>query len=126
MKILVAEDNKLNQKIVQYIFQKKGAFITMTNNGSEAVEELAKSRYDILLIDLHMPVLDGYEAAKIIRNELKSTIPIIALTASISPEDMDSCELCGINKCISKPFDQDKLWDIMIDLIVDNRLNNGI
>jgi len=121
LKILVAEDNKLNQKIVNYIFQKKGAVVTMTNNGREAIDALSQSPYDVLILDLHMPVMDGYAAAKVIRTEMNNNIPIIALTASILPDDTDECLKIGINACISKPFDTDKVWDLINNLISANK-----
>ena len=117
--ILIAEDNKLNQKIVYYILQKQNALITLASNGREAVDLLAEKDFDIVLMDLHMPLMDGYAAARSIRTELKKTVPIIALTASISDDDDAQCFKTGMNACISKPFDAERLCMLILKLMKD-------
>jgi CheY-like chemotaxis protein len=119
--ILIAEDNKLNQKIVYYILHKQNAKVTLASNGKEAIDLLLNNPYDILLLDLHMPVMDGYSAARSIRTELKNSIPIIALTASISDEDNGTCLQTGMNACISKPFDSDDLCKLILRLTKNNQ-----
>ena len=82
LKILVAEDNELSQKIANFILQKQGAEIYAAYNGQQAIDLLQKNDYDVILMDLHMPEMGGYEATEYIRNTMQNNIPIIGLTAS--------------------------------------------
>ena len=82
LKILVAEDNELSQKIANFILKKNGAFIDAAYNGQQAIDLLQKNNYDVIIMDLHMPEMGGYEATEYIRKTMKNDIPIIGLTAS--------------------------------------------
>lgn len=103
--ILLAEDNIINQKVARHILTRQGAIVTFANNGKEALEKLEKENYDIVLMDLQMPELNGYETAKIIRQELKKEIPVIALTADAIKGEAEKCLSLGMNGYIPKPFD---------------------
>ena len=107
----------LNQKIANLILHKKGAIVVAALNGKEAVELLQQSNYDLLLMDLHMPEMDGFEAAAFIRTTLKSSIPIVGVTASHWEDDFEACTKIGMNTCISKPFYPDNLCDLIFKLI---------
>ena len=124
VKILVVEDNILNQRIVKIILQKLGAEITAASNGEEAIDLLNKDtdRFDIILMDLNMPVLGGYETAMYIRTKLKSNIPIIALTAdNMKWEENIDFITSGINAGISKPFEIDSFTTLVMKLINERK-----
>ena len=114
LKILVVEDNNMNQIVAKQILHKWNAYVDTVNNGVEAIEILSIKSYDVILMDLQMPLMDGYEATKIIRDEsskvLNHNIPIIALTADAFPEIKRKALECGMNDFISKPFKQDDLF----------------
>ena len=104
--VLVAEDNKINQLVIKKILEKSGFDLFIVENGKLAIEALEKEHFDILLLDLHMPILDGYKTAENIR---KSTleyqnIPIIALTAAAIQDEKAKCKKIGMNDFITKPF----------------------
>jgi PAS domain S-box-containing protein len=107
--VLVAEDNSVNQKLVSILLKKLGCSVEMAANGREAVEKIKAHAYDVLLMDVQMPDLDGIGAAKIIRNEIGSPIPIIALTAYATKEDTEKCLAAGMNDYLVKPIDVHKL-----------------
>jgi len=104
-KILVAEDNLTNQFLIKTILEKHGISTTVASNGIEALKILEKENFDIILMDMRMPQLDGLETTKVIRKEFKnSTTPIIALTANASENDRKLCLEAGMNEFIVKPF----------------------
>ncbi len=108
-KILIVEDNKLNQIVTKSILSKYKFKTQICENGKEATEILKTKQFDIILLDLHMPVMDGYEAAKFIRTNLKIKTPIIALTAAATKDEKNKCLEIGMNEYISKPFNPDEL-----------------
>jgi CheY-like chemotaxis protein len=114
--ILVAEDNLINQKIANYILTKQRASVFSVMNGKEAIDFLRNNQVDIILMDLQMPGIDGFEAARIIRNEIKSNVPIIALTADVYADKKNEYEVVGINACIVKPFDPIVLCELILKL----------
>lgn len=114
--ILLVEDNLLNQKIGKYALAKHHANVTTSESGMEALDLLRRNEFDIVLMDIHMPGIDGYETTRIIRSDLKSTIPVIALTASIADEDEQPTGLEAVNATISKPFDTDDLCALILKL----------
>ena len=116
-KILVADDNKLNQRILIFVLEKNGARVTTASNGVEAVEHLKNEPFDTILMDLHMPEMDGLEASAYIRRELKSSTPIIGLTANNLERDNKMCLDAGMNMCVSKPFEPAELCSIIADVI---------
>lgn len=119
-KILVAEDNTLNQKIATFILNKQGAKVTTVLNGLEAIKELEHNTYDLVLMDLQMPEMDGFETAAYIRNVLKSNVPIIALSASTMENEYQKCIDAGMCTCIIKPLDKDKLTTLIVALTNEN------
>lgn len=117
LKILIAEDNKTNQKILKLILNRFGySEITAVFNGKKALEELNREEYDIVIIDLQMPEMDGLEATR----ELRRTIPIemppyiLALTANASTTDSEACYEAGMHGYLSKPVRQDDLRDEIV------------
>ncbi|MDM8161850.1 PAS domain S-box protein [Labilibaculum sp. K2S] len=106
MRCLLAEDNLINQKVVFHVLKKVGISMDIANNGKEAVEILREKAalYQFVLMDIQMPVMDGYKATIIIREELGLQIPIIAMTASVLKGDRESCLEAGMNDFVPKPF----------------------
>jgi len=111
VRVLVVEDVALNQLLIKIILLDFGFEIDVAGNGKIAIENMQKNDYDIILMDLQMPVMDGFEATAYIRNNLKSQIPIIALTADVTTVDVKKCIAVGMNDYISKPIDEILLFD---------------
>jgi PAS domain S-box-containing protein len=113
VKILLAEDNHLNHLLMESIMTEWGVEMKIAVNGKKAVELLQQERFDLVLMDVHMPEMDGYEASQYIRKNLPeplSQIPIIAITANASEEDRAKCMEAGMMDFISKPFRQEDLF----------------
>jgi CheY-like chemotaxis protein len=112
-KILVVDDVKMNRMVVKIILHKFDVIISEVENGAEAVDYLKDNTCDLILMDLEMPVLNGYYASQMIRKELKSTIPIIALTGNTQKGDREKCFSIGMNDYLSKPFEEEQLLDLV-------------
>lgn len=115
LSILVADDDALNQRLMQLILEREGYLVTIASNGAEAVEMARTHEFDVILMDLQMPVLDGVNASRQIRdweNDGKHTF-IVALTASYLPEKGQELFEAGIDNYISKPFDLEHLRHII-------------
>ena len=104
----------LNQLLIKLIILEFGFEIDIVANGKLAIEKLKNNHYDIILMDLQMPEMDGFEATTYIRNNLKSQIPIIALTADVTTIDVEKCKTVGMNDYISKPIDEKLLYSKII------------
>ena len=104
LKILIVEDNKINQMVTKKLLDKSNHSCKIVENGFEAIKIVEKSEFDLILMDIHMPVLNGFEASKKIR-ELGILTPIIALTASDKNEILNEMAICGINDVLVKPFE---------------------
>ena len=107
--ILAAEDNSLNQKLLQAIFERLNIPLTIVNNGQEALDRLRQETFDMVLMDIQMPVMDGYTAIKEIRRTISATIPIITMTAHAMVGEKEECLSIGANSYISKPFKESEL-----------------
>jgi CheY-like chemotaxis protein len=105
VKILVAEDNNVNQIVIKKMLQKIGYSCSVANNGLQAVNIMKENRHDIILMDIHMPIMDGFEATKIIRELGMTHVKIIALTANAMKEDRDRCLNNMMDDYLSKPID---------------------
>lgn len=115
-RILVAEDYFVNQEVTQDILELMGVQVEIAENGREAVEKHKKSSYDLILMDIQMPELDGFEATREIRKlegESKHTT-IIALTANALAGDREKCLQAGMDDYISKPIEAKKLEEILL------------
>lgn len=110
-KILLVEDNELNQLLAIKVFEKWSKKIDVADNGKKAIEKIEKKAYDIILLDIQMPEMDGIELTKYIRSNMgeKARIPIIALTAHATVEEERKCLENGMNDYLSKPYDFDVL-----------------
>ncbi len=109
LQILYVEDNPLNQKLILHFSRSFGYDTEIAVNGRSGIEKIQAKQFDLVLMDLQMPEMDGYEATRIIRNRLKSDIPIIAVTAHALSGQKEKCLYVGMNAFISKPFDLDEL-----------------
>src|SRR6185312_11515878 len=101
LKILVAEDNLINQKVVKQTLSKQAAVVEIVSNGRLAIDMLQQQHFDIVLMDLQMPEMDGCEATEYIRQVLQNSIPIIAMTADAIKGEMDNCIKVGMNGYIT-------------------------
>ncbi len=114
VKILMAEDDKMNQFVMKQIIEKWNGFLDIAHNGREAIEKLEKNDYHLVLMDLHMPELNGYETARKIRNAksavLNHDLPIVALTADVTSETRQKVKEAGMNDFITKPSEQDIIY----------------
>ena len=122
VKILVVEDVKLNQLLVKTVLNELGFEVALMSNGKLAIEELKKNHYDIILMDLHMPEMNGFAATHYIRNEMFSKIPIIALTADVTTVDLEKCKEAGMNDYISKPIDEKILYKKILRNLKESKL----
>ena len=122
-KVLLAEDNEMNQMIAKAILTEFGLEIEIANNGEEAVkmmEEAPAGTYSIILMDIQMPVMDGYEAARLVRvldDPLKANIPIVAVTANAFEEDRKLALEAGMNGHLAKPYDIPKMMETLTQLL---------
>ena len=106
LNILLAEDNRINQKVASRLLERDGHIVTIANNGAEAVEIWSSSHFDVILMDGQMPVMDGFAATREIRwREHDGRIPIIAITAYTLAEDVERCLATGMDGYVSKPID---------------------
>jgi len=121
LRILIVEDNKINQFVVKQIVNKWNTNITIVSNGREAIEMLTETDFDIVLMDLQMPEISGFDATQIIRSQNSSvnnkTIPIIALTADAFIETKKKVLEAGMNDFVTKPIDQEELYSKIIKQI---------
>jgi len=108
MKILLAEDNQINQELIQDYLEDTNIEIRVAENGLQATRLFATQRFDVILMDCHMPIMDGFEATQTIRElERRNTlmpVPIVAVTAHAMQHEQDRCFLSGMDDYLSKPF----------------------
>lgn len=124
--ILLAEDNEINQQVIIGLLEKSNINIDIANNGEEAIQKVKEKNYALILMDIQMPILDGYEATKQIR-KMDINIPIIALSANAMQQNIDKSIEVGMNAHITKPIDIEVLCKTLIKYIpikTDNIINN--
>lgn len=120
LKILIADDNSMNKVLLKKIFSKWNNEPDFSRNGQEVIEKVSAGLYDVILMDIHMPIMDGYEATKIIRgmsDPLRSGIPIIAFTASVSTNLFEQITKAGMDGFILKPFNAAELYNKLKDIV---------
>ncbi|NCU03053.1 MAG: response regulator [Chitinophagaceae bacterium] len=113
VRLLVAEDNAINQLLLRYLFDHKKLLYDVATNGREVIELLKKKKYDLVLMDIQMPEMDGYTATYEIRNTLKLQIPVIAMTAHAMTGEREKCLQHGMNEYISKPIREELLFQLI-------------
>lgn len=117
-KILIAEDNLINQKVALLMLKKFDQIIELAENGQVAVEKFKSNQFDLVLMDLHMPELDGFEATRQIREIEKSEnrpvkVKIYAMTASAVQDERENCMNAGMDGYLSKPFKNHEVLEIL-------------
>lgn len=117
VKVLVVEDIPLNQLLMRTLLDDLGFSCEIASNGQIAIEKLQTTMYDIILMDLQMPVMNGFEATEYIRKTMHLDIPIVALTADVTTVDIDKCKIVGMNDYISKPVDERLLFSKIIGIL---------
>ncbi|MDX9744819.1 MAG: response regulator, partial [Arcobacteraceae bacterium] len=115
-KILLVEDNKINQEIILGLLESSKLEIEIAVNGKEAVEKFENNKYELIFMDIQMPIMDGYEASKFIREKDKK-IPIIALSANAMAEDIEKTKAVGMNEHLTKPINVEKLYETLYKYI---------
>jgi PAS domain S-box-containing protein len=123
IKLLVVEDIAINQLLMKTLLDDFGFESDIAGNGKVAIEKLKKNKYDIILMDLQMPKMNGFQATEYIRSKMKSNIPIIALTADVTTVDLEKCKMVGMNDYLSKPIDEKLLYKKIAGLIKKSVLN---
>ncbi len=113
LEILVAEDNMVNQKFVERILSKLGYNYTIVDNGEQVLEKLNEKGFDIILMDIQMPIMDGLEATTLIRKRAGKQPLIVAMTANAMPEDKEVCLQAGMNEYLAKPMKPAELMSIL-------------
>jgi CheY-like chemotaxis protein len=123
LRILVVEDNELNAQLLEQLLVRRGHRVQLANNGREALSLAKEGAFDLLLLDLHMPELDGFQVIQAIRERERSAgghLPVIALTARSRKEDREQCLAAGMDDFLAKPIQAGNLW-VTIDRVVSAR-----
>ncbi|OGI06789.1 MAG: hypothetical protein A2Y40_00920 [Candidatus Margulisbacteria bacterium GWF2_35_9] len=127
IRVLLVEDNILNQEVATEILKGAGLIVEIANNGKEAVEAVSTSIYDVVLMDIQMPIMGGYEATNLIRsNEKFKDLPIIAMTAHAMQGVKQDCIAAGMNDYVCKPIDLDALFLVLKKWVNPNNINHII
>ncbi len=118
VRVLLVEDNILNQELAKILLSRQGMNVTVAGDGSEALKELESATFDCVLMDIQMPVMDGYTASRAIRRQKKyNDLPIIALTANVMAGDREKAREAGMDGFVGKPFKEDEIFAVMTRLI---------
>jgi len=120
MSVLVVDDNKVNQRVAALTLQKWNAKVDAADNAKMAFGKLAQKKFDLILMDVTMPEIDGFEATRHIRKKMPASvnhIPIIAMTASAFTGDREKCMAAGMNEYVSKPFNPEELYDKIVKTV---------
>lgn len=120
-RVLLVEDNEINQEVARELLSQLGLEISLANNGAQAVEKVKIQTFDLILMDIQMPIMDGYQACKAIR-QFNSHIPIVALTAAATVEDRDKALAAGMNDHLTKPIMRDQLIKTLKPFLEENAL----
>jgi CheY-like chemotaxis protein len=129
LSFLVAEDNVINQRLIVRLLERRGHSVVLVQNGRQALNALEKQQFDIVLMDMMMPEMDGFEATKLIREREKDNLthtPIIALTAHAMKGDKERCLACGMDGYVSKPVELEELFSVIETVVAGiNRESNA-
>jgi CheY-like chemotaxis protein len=125
IRVLVVEDNLINQLLVVKVLQQQGLVADVAENGKIALTKHIENKYDVILMDLQMPEMDGYEVTKSILNlgATKRNIPIIAMTAHTIKGELEHCLDAGMNEFISKPFNKEELLEKICSAVAVNTIS---
>lgn len=123
--VLVAEDNLMNQLLMKHLLSNWEFDFDIVNNGKEVISNLQLKKYDIVLMDIQMPEMDGYTATKVLRNEYNNKVPVIAMTAHAMAGEKEKCIRFGMNDYISKPINETELYHILLHYTNKNLNGSG-
>ena len=116
-RVLLVEDNRVNQLLATHILKKLGMLSDIANNGEEAIQRLQDNRYDVVLMDIQMPVLDGLDATSLIRKDERfRNLPIVAMSAGVTLDEQEKCSAVGMTDFIAKPIDSAQLIEKLVAL----------
>ena len=125
--ILLVEDNNINQEIAVELLNRIGLKVDTAENGQQAVEMVVAKHYDLILMDVQMPVMDGLAATQVIRNiKGRESLPILAMTANAFAEDRDACLAAGMNGFVAKPVNPDDLYATIFDYLAEKQSDNRV
>ncbi len=127
LRILLAEDGLVNQRVAREFLERRGHAVVVANNGREAVEAVDREAFDLVLMDVQMPEMDGFEATKVIRRKERATgshIPIIAMTARAFKEDRERCLDSGMDAYLAKPIRPSALYEIIESTVVSSKVDH--
>jgi two-component system sensor histidine kinase RpfC len=124
--VLVADDNRTNQKVIGKILERAGHDVSIVDNGEQALDAMQAKAFDIALMDVNMPVLNGIEATKLHRFASlgKQRLPIVALTADATPETKQRCEEAGMDACVIKPIEPARLLNIIESIVGEKKISD--
>jgi PAS domain S-box-containing protein len=121
-RILLAEDEPINQEVARGLMEEVGLMIDLASNGQEAVNQARQNRYDLIVMDVQMPILNGLNATQLIRSDsLNTTTPILVMTANAFDEDRQACLDAGMDDHIGKPIDPESLYEILLTWLANNQ-----
>lgn len=126
IRVLVVEDIALNQLLMKTLLDDFGFEPTIASNGKIAIEKLEENSYDVILMDLQMPEMNGFETTEYIRTKMNADIPIIALTADVTTTDLAKCKAVGMNDYLAKPVDDRLLYSKIISMVKKPGINHTI
>ncbi|HXB40635.1 MAG TPA: response regulator [Bacteroidia bacterium] len=131
IKILVVEDNLLGRKLVSFMLKNWGFSFDVCGNGKLALEHLKINKYDLILMDIQMPEMNGYETTRYIREEMELGLPIIAMTSQVSEEERARCLSIGMNDYLAKPIKEEDMYNLTVNYLFatvvqdkENKLKN--
>ncbi|CAA6677033.1 MULTISPECIES: response regulator [unclassified Lentimonas] len=125
--VLLVEDNEINQDLSIELLEAVGLKVTLAENGQDAIQRLETNNFDIVLMDIQMPIMDGYEATRRIRSDARfETLPILAMTANVMSTDIANAKQAGMNAHIAKPIDPNELYTKLQEMIVVKHSNKRI
>lgn len=123
LKILVAEDNQINQILIKKVLDAMNCEVTLVENGKMAIEALEADKFDAVLMDIQMPVMDGHQATMIIRQKISGNIPVIGVSANVFKEDIEKSLFVGMNAHIGKPFTSKELYEVISSFVFEQQDN---
>ncbi len=116
--ILIVEDNPVNQKLIAFLLARAGYTYEVADNGADALQCLDKSKFKLVLMDMMMPIMNGYDATKAIRaNPKTKDLPVIALTANAMKGEDEKCRAAGCSDFLAKPYSKDQILNAISTLI---------
>ncbi len=124
--ILIVEDNPVNQKLIAFLLARAGYTYEVAENGAEALRRLDQSQFKLVLMDMMMPIMNGYDATKAIRaNPKLKNLPVIALTANAMKGEDEKCRAAGCSDYLAKPYSKDQILNAISMLIKKSQVEPG-